>query len=213
MSIALEIRLFIGRQNPGFMFAPLELMHFGSRDAVYQTLVRMKQKKQLQRLSSGFYMVPGVPLPEDDVIVEAKAKVFGKKVYKDASKCAEECGFENTREGPVYSVVGSSSKFWYRGRYIYMRSVAPRKIEIADTKPGDIIRGIWEAGQEKLTPSSLQRALRTAGRKEMEILRTNARRMPLWLWDFLRRDGMYSSTVLNWQLKHTQTGSKKSAQS
>ena len=132
------------------IFSTREVLHFGKRATVDTVLSRLVGAGVLRRLVPGVFVRASSPAkPSIKDIAEVKARAFGKRLVDDHGEFQKALKAKNIREEqPVFRVSGRSSKFLYQKTYIHLKSMAPRKIDLGDSKIAKFVRALWKLGEK-----------------------------------------------------------------
>lgn len=193
LTTALIIRRHINGIQPKQVFSIRDLLPYGSRQAVDQTMYRMVKNGSVFRVARGLYVryFDVTKTPPKDLVAKIKAEGFAKETAQHGKKCASDqsLALENTIE-TIYATTGSTSNFDYRGKTIKFHKLAPRKLVLKDSKIGQFIRAYWALGPkycyDRRTGSTIdfaQLIKQKFNPYEQEELRMARKWMPAWLSD------------------------------
>jgi len=134
------IRRYITLLPEGKIFSTQDVLQFGMRAAVDQALSRLCKREQIRRLARGVFVKEEGSASEysDMEIARVKAESFGRTIATFISPVAnpfsEVAG--NIPNTCTFLVNGHSSKFRIGDKTIYLKSVSPRKLQLASNGVG-----------------------------------------------------------------------------
>lgn len=209
----------IARKAEGELISTRELLCYGKRSTVDQSVGRLIEDEWIIRVARGLFVktvgfdAAATPIPGLEEIVRAKAAAFKKRVVTSAKKIAREWGVEEDEEsnaraerrlaasrlnpivGPIchFSVTGCSSSFaTVHGRAV-LTQVADRKVALGDTFVGVTLRTMWHVGRAALATNDLMyERLAMFGRQDREEMRTRTDILPRWLSKRLGLEQVFS---------------------
>ncbi|MCC7527837.1 MAG: hypothetical protein IT342_04905 [Candidatus Melainabacteria bacterium] len=190
MSTASAIRRYINQLPPRQIFSTREVLHFGSRASVDQSLYRMVSEVSLLRLASGLFVkkYPGMKLPSVEEVAAAKAKAFSKEIFVHGQDAAYELGIEDSpSDKAIFYVQGSSTSSFLshiHGRRVHFKATAARRLYEVNQRVGKVMRALWHLGPDRLDSAVLKKATINLNREEIRALRHSAYRVPWWLARF-----------------------------
>jgi hypothetical protein len=176
--------------NPDELFTTRDLLHYGPRGAIDQTIRRLIKEETIERVSRGVFARSGGKnqfSPYD--IAKLKAESFGRKIMVHAKDVAYK--MQLTEEGNkeiVFATNGSSSSFLFNNIRIYFKKTSPRNMELASSLIGDMIRSLAYMGKETCNKSTIYRLIHEASYKPIKTMaevhdafqKTNSS-APIWL--------------------------------
>lgn len=202
MSTASAIRSYINRLPDRQIFSTREVLHFGSRASVDQTLYRMVSDVKLVRLASGLFRkkIQGIPPPSIEEVAAAKAKAFSKEIFIHGQDAAYELGLEDSpNKKTIFYVQGSASSSFLshiHSRRVHFKATAARRLFEVNKRVGKVMRALWHLGPDRLDSSVLKKATINLNRDEIRALRHSAYRVPWWLARFTNHSVTLSGQVI-----------------
>lgn len=181
-----HIKRHIQALLPGKLFTTRDLLAYGSRAAVDQTLYRLVRCGVIRRLARGVFVlndnsesIPGLP-----EIVATKAAAFGKHIFTSGTDAGRYLGIlPKTTSGIVFYTNGSSSSFRCGAEVVRLKSAHPRMLCRRETLTGLVVRALLHLGRKRCNSSIISTVTAQLGRSEKEELRRFADLMPAWLSD------------------------------
>ncbi len=202
MSTASAIRSYINRLPGSKIFSTREVLHFGSRASVDQSLYRMVSDVKLERLASGLFrkFVTGAPPPSIEEVAAAKAAAFSKEIFVHGQDAAYELGIEDSPNAEtIYYVPGSATSSFLshiHGRRVHFKAAAARRLYEVNKRVGKVMRALWHLGPDRLDSAVLKKATINLNRDEIRALRHSAYRVPWWLARFTNHSVTLSGQVI-----------------
>ncbi len=190
MSTAAYIRAYINRLPSGQIFSTREVLHFGSRASVDQSMYRLVNDAQIFRLAWGLFvkLEYGMKIPSIREIAEAKAKAFSKEIYDHGLDTAHALGIaKKPNNRTTFYVPGSATSSFMslpQGQRVFFKATAARRVFEQNSRIGKVIRALWQLGGDNLNGSVLRKATINLNRDEIRALRHAAFRVPYWLARF-----------------------------
>lgn len=175
------------------IFTTRDMLIYGTRTAVDQTLAKLVKQEVIVRLARGVFTRDGSHIRDLPIyeIARAKAESFGRKIAPYAGNLAFNLGFSAASAGDdVLAIDGSSTSFMCRGTRIYMRKTCQRKMVLTRTETGKLLAALWHAGKDAF--KVCERSLPWFDRKQKEEIRHCATWLPSWL----------AAPFLPWCLSH-----------
>jgi len=193
MSCHGDILNFISALPTDAWFSTQQLLNLGNREAIDQCLYRLVKCGYLTRIAWGvFTLRTSKQIFEPLAVAMFKAKTFKKNVSIHGLDIARRLGLvAENQDQQLYSVHGTSSSFQSIKREISLKSYSPRKIELGDSRIGEIISALWFLGERSCDNSAVQIAVRTLSKNEIIELSQSAHRMPGWLTKKVRLNISY----------------------
>jgi hypothetical protein len=185
--IASTIRRHIIQLDPEKLFTTRELLKYGPRNAIDQTLWRLVKNGSIIRLARGVFVRASRTFtsPSPRAVAEAKAKGFGKEIVTHGAVLVNQLNLDAyPSDKNVFCVNGSSSSFRYGKITIYFRKASKRKIKLGDTRAGHAIRALWHLGKEMVDHYAIMKATREFMRTDRVEARQSAQWQPAWLSDY-----------------------------
>ena len=186
---SLDIHEHIVRLPPTKIFTTRELLPYGTRAAVDQTLYRMVKSGFLTRLAFGVFIRDPSKNPTLKEIATAKLTAYGKRLVTFAEKTLSNLKIRSApslkqdieKTDSTYAIDSHSSSFaTVRGR-VYFRGIGSRKFKLCETRVGQIIYALWHKTSEHCDERDIRLATARFGRKERQQLRLASVFMPTWL--------------------------------
>lgn len=170
------------------VFTTRDMLSYGRRGAVDQTLYRLVKGGFIIRLARGVF-IKNVEHQRDVGVTELariKANAFGKQVMTHAHDCAIKMGLiQKPNEETMFNVTGHTSSFLTRKGRIYLQGVANRRFVLNDRPHGMLMRAFWYmefAGHPVNYGTAI---LRNLNRNERLEMKKKARWIPSWLSDII----------------------------
>jgi hypothetical protein len=202
MSTASAIRRYINRLPYRQIFSTREVLHFGSRASVDQSLYRMVNDVQIFRAASGLFvkLLPGMKPPSIEEVAAAKAKAFSKDIFVHGQDAAHELGIEDSpNEKAIFYVPGSATSSFlshFHDRRVHFKATAARRLYEVNKRVGKVMRALWHLGPDRLDSAVLKKATINLNREEIRALRHAAYRVPWWLARFTNHSVTLSGQVI-----------------
>jgi hypothetical protein len=185
MSATYKIRLFTARLAPGEIFSTSQLLSFGTRWAVDQALCRMVKSGAIHRLARGLFIAEG-PLATLVTAAQAaqrKAAAFGHEIVEHAADAAYRLGIgSNPNASPTFATAAGSSSFLFNETTrVFFRRASAKKRKLSETGMGDVIRSLWQLGENGCGREAVLTAYQFVGRSHRAQMPELAGLMPTWL--------------------------------
>ncbi|HEY9785627.1 MAG TPA: DUF6088 family protein [Candidatus Obscuribacterales bacterium] len=184
-----HIKAHIARLQQGQIFTTRELLSYGKRANVDQVMSRLVKSEVVIRLARGVFIRndDGIELPSVWEVAKAKAAAFAKNIYRAGDDAWVVLGLKNKGQQTTttFATSGRSSRFWYRDSLICFIGMAPRKLALGDSKPGLVLRALWQLNKDGCTWKKFSMAVSTLNRTELKAFRAAAGLMPHWLSDLV----------------------------
>jgi len=188
MSCISDIRDHIAKQSDDALITSRDILKFGFRNAVDQSVYRLIKDEVIQRVARGVFIKFGANIPTPEAIAKCKATAFGKTIVRHGKTIAQACGLwpnecEDFEE--IYQVTGNSSSFAAPNGRIFFSKVCAKTARTGDKPVGQLIRMLCFMG--KIHDHGRTYALLSELRREiLMILLDHAQWMPAWLCDQAR---------------------------
>ncbi len=142
-----EIRSYINKLPADHIFCTRDLLHLSTRANVDQTLFRLVRRGWIKRLARGVFVRDLFFTTTPQTIARVRAGAFGKKVEPHALELLQEVGLAGSFANPTLAFWGRRGGFLFGSqdnleRFFLAESCA-RKMGLAQTKCGSIMRSIW----------------------------------------------------------------------
>jgi hypothetical protein len=184
-----NIIAFVERLPVDSWFATRQVLEFGSREAVDQSLYRLVKCGFLLRIARGvFTLRDDQPKIFEPLAVAAfKASVFDKSIAVQGLDIARKLGLASLASvEPTFCVHGVSSSFQSIATKICLKNFSARKIVLGDSPLGQVIRALWFLGKDRCDVHAVQSAMRMLNDDEIKKLTNSAQLMPGWLTKIVR---------------------------
>lgn len=188
MSCHATIIEYITSLPAGAWFATQQVLNFGSREAIDQTLYRLVKCGYLTRIAWGVFTLRiKEQIYEPLAVAKYKAKIFKKKASIHGLDLAKQLGLTEAETTQLlFCVHGVSSSFQSIKREITLKSLSARKIALEGTRLGETISALWFLGRDKCDEHSVKLATKALNDDELYELTQSAHRMPGWLMKLVR---------------------------
>ena len=204
-----KIRRHINGLQEDSLFTTRDMLAYGKRAAVDQSLARLVKRGVIYRLCRGIFLKrwlsePEMPSPLQ--VAAVKARAFGKKLAQPGWIAAAALGFVSSRdindgeipsnffqtsrqrhgsEDIYFSTDGASSSFLYAGKRVIFKSVSPRKFAFCDSIIGRFVRAVGALGESRVDRKVLGDVMIRMGREDRRGILANADLLPAWLLNHL----------------------------
>ncbi len=174
---------------PGTLFTTRDCLGTGLRHNVDKTLSRLVDEGMLIRVVRGMFVYAETARPSYsiDEIAALKASSFGKKILEHCADAAERIGLKAEKnKQKTYLVNGCTSKFHLVKGWIpiQLRTACEKKMHLAKTKAGTVVRGLWHVGLKvEITREIFIQATSMLKREDCRLIMDSCAWMPLWLSD------------------------------
>jgi hypothetical protein len=188
MTTASLVRRHVASVAYGKIFFTRDCLNYGRRAAVDQILCRLVRHEVITRVARGAFvkLKRGVAIPSLADIALGKAKAFGRKPLLGAYAIARKLiGIGAAEHSNVIATDGATTSFNALDERIYLNCYAPRKLMLADTAHGQVIRLLWKVGRYNITDEMVRDATARLSQIEKAELRRSCHVMPAWLADLL----------------------------
>jgi len=185
---ARTIRQRLEEAPAGAPFTSAELLEFGTRASVDQTLSRLVRAGVIDRIARGVFVKPevsrfvGKVMPEPAKVAAAVAKASRSIVQIHGAEAARRFGLATqTPLQPVFSTSGPSRVVRFGAMEIRLQHAGSGRLALAGRPAGEALAALWYLGKEGVTPSVVQAIRQKLSATEFEALRTC--RKPAWMSD------------------------------
>jgi hypothetical protein len=189
-STASSIEGYIMQHGPGEPFATSELLGYGSRASIDQTLSRMAKQGTLERVTPGVYVQPRVSKYVGKVkltpmqVAGAVARSSGSVLEVHGAEAAREFGLTTqVPVQPIFSTSGRSREIKYGEETIVLRHTSQRRLLFAGRPAGRAFSALLYLGKSEVNAEVLQSVRRRLPEGEFELLASARSKMPAWLSD------------------------------
>ena len=165
------------------IFTTRELLQYGSRGAVDQTLYRLVQAKIIIRLAWGVFVRDDSFNPSLETILRAKAAAWGKIVFEHAQKLLAPLGLADLSEKQksTFAINAHSSSFNTKQGRVYVHGIGTRRVSLCQSEAGKIAYALWHLREYNCTKRHVTIATSSFGRTERQDFRLKSAFMPAWL--------------------------------
>lgn len=187
----MQIKRYALSMEEGALLATREFLPFAERDYIDRATGRLVKTQFFERVANGVFRIhreSNKPVTVHQ-IAEFKAKSFGRIAVSLGSVFTERVREKlkvNELPVEVFATTGHSSSFRFKGKMIYMKGMAKRKIALGETPAGRTMRDLWLLGErefdEKLAVE-VEKELQNHGKNFVHCKHL----MPQWLTDRLRK--------------------------
>jgi len=180
-----QIRRHIQRLPRGSLFTTRDMLGYGSRASVDQTMYRLVKRGEILRLARGVFMVeaPDARLPSPVEVAMVKARSFARTILTHGRDIAQSLGIiADGNAEPTFTIDGRSSSFRYQDQVILLKGASPRKM-LDDGKAARAVRALWHIGRHRCDQRSVMLATASFGRNDRKELQALASLMPAWMND------------------------------
>ena len=181
-----SIMAYTEKLAEGAVICAKELLHFGTRATVDQSLSRLTKRGLLMRVGRGLYTRPvktrfGQRPPAPETVVEAIAEHTGETVTTSGAAAANKLGL--TTQTPVklvYLTSGPSRQIRLGKQEIQMRHAKAWELKAPNSPAGHALRALsWLGPQSSRNKLGLLSSLLNK-QEQLELARLRAS-APLWL--------------------------------
>ncbi|MBP9094266.1 type IV toxin-antitoxin system AbiEi family antitoxin domain-containing protein [bacterium] len=184
-----NIVAFIQRLPQDSWFATRQVLEFGSREAVDQSLYRLVKCGFLLRIARGVFTLSDdrPKVFEPLAVASFKASAFRKSVAVHGLDIAKKLGLVSyTNDDPTFCVHGVSSSFQSVEMKICLQNFSARKTALGDSPLGQVIRALWFLGKDRCDSQAVQAAMAMLNSDEIQELTSSPHLMPGWLTKIVR---------------------------
>lgn len=164
MSTIGKIRSYLASRDREHLLTTRDLLGLGTRSAVDNAVSRLVYREELIRIIPGVFRLPGrtrkVSLHE---LATVKAKSFGRTIIRHAADIAFELDISavNRPENEVwFATSGNTSSFRIGHLTVRFKPTSHRKMTLADTPFGQVVRALCYLGKERVSPQLFLTATR-----------------------------------------------------
>jgi len=185
-----QIRGEFERTAPGTPIPTAQLLRYGTRAAVDQSLTRLVRSGLIQRAARGVYyrpksnrLVGPVPL-EPSALVKALAKSRGESVAIHGAEAARQLGLSTqTPLSPVYLTSGPTRTLRMGKNVIRLQHAPQGELAHAGQPAGTALSALRYLGPDRVTPEVIAKVRSALPESEFRTLREESPAMPSWLSD------------------------------
>lgn len=188
-SVMQHVRRWVMAKPEGEPFAVREVLEFGPRATIDQSLSRLVKEKVLERPARGVYARPKVnkivnrpvPVPVEQV-VQTAARAKGEKIGVHGAEAARRFGL--TTQVPmrrVFTTTGPTRQISVEGQRVRLQHVQPRYMALSGTHAGEALAALLYLGKSEVTAGIAARVCKQLTGEELRTLRKHVADMPAWL--------------------------------
>jgi hypothetical protein len=177
---------FVSLLPIGRIFTTREVLAYGFRAAIDQILSRFVKSGRIRRLARGVFVKdPENKLVFSDFdIAKVKAESFGRRISEHPDNLGIRLGIkEGLEDATIFSIDGRSSRFRIGNRTITLKETSTRRMKMADTRSGQVLRALCHLGNRSVSPFVISKAQRDYNRFDRIDNRNNIQFIPAWLSD------------------------------
>lgn len=193
MNTARTIRERIQMMPSGTIFTPASFAGVGSRASIDQTLMRLAQAGNIQRVGHGIYTASKTSrfglkaMPSPESVAQAIAMTEGATIVIHGAEAARRFGLTTQVPAqPVFYTTGSSRAVRMGNLVIHFQHVAARKLALAGRPAGQALAALWYLGKGEVTPQTFKRIQAKLPPEEFAALEQAKSSMPAWMLDAFR---------------------------
>ena len=196
MSAPSYIRRHINNLVGNEPFSIRDFLIYGDRNTVDQVFHRLLVEGRIVRVARGIYIKDTSPVPSLMEIIAVKSKAFGRTVAVHGSQAGRYLTGK-AQEKLVFATNGATTSFRVGNRVVRLVKTSLRKMQLADTPVGLVIRALWYLGSRACDVKAASLLLEQLSGRDKRLLRLSAAGMPQWMrecfarfvrMDCLRRD-------------------------
>jgi hypothetical protein len=180
------IRRHISFMKEGQIFTTRDCLIYGKRSNVDTALFKCVRAGFIKRLTRGVFTrwTGKSTYPSAMEMAKIKAKAFGKELLIHGADTAAKYNLiAKANKNPTFFVDGSTSRFLYRGTYVYLKKACKKRMHMPDDKAGLAIRALWHLGDRKPQKAIKKLECLLNTRAEKEKIYKGKAWMPAWLGD------------------------------
>ncbi len=181
--------------DPAHVWSSRDFLDLGPRATVDQALSRLVKSGSVIRPARGLYALHrrnerlGIAIsPSFDDVARAIARRNGCRIMPTGATAANRLGLSTQVPAkPVYLSDGRSRKVRVGKANVEFRRISARRLDASSEKNALILSALLHLGKHALDGRTTARIRALLGPGEHETLILDARAMPAWLCDFVRR--------------------------
>jgi hypothetical protein len=192
-SVRSQILRKIKAKPRGWAFSAVDFLVLGSRNAVGQSLTRLRSKGEIRRVSQGIYERPkthpvlGVLPPNVSKVAAAVARQGGVELQASGAAAANALGLSTQVPAkPVYLTSGTSKQIQVGNQIISFQHVNPKRFVMPGTTAGNAFQSILYLGQEANTPELVTILASQLTESEKTKLKNSLGKAPAWAHPTIR---------------------------
>ncbi|HBF34832.1 TPA: hypothetical protein DDW35_09750 [Candidatus Sumerlaeota bacterium] len=186
----------IKSHEPGWVFAPVDFVGFGSRRAVDTALSRLTEANIICRVIPGLYYIPqqhpivGLTAPNIDQVVKAYARKHALRVQTTGAEAANMLGLSDQVPAKVVFLIDGRTRRFRLGKLnVTLRRASTRTMSTAGRISGLIIQALRYVGKTHVTKNTIKRLERGLSATYKRQLLKDAAHAPAWIANILRHLG------------------------
>jgi len=185
-SVMKQVLEYASQMPEGKPLIAKELLHFGSRAAVDQSLSRLARGGQLLRAGRGVYVKPvesrfGTRAPMSMKVVEELAAKRGETIVPHGAAAANALGLTTqvpTRE--VFLTSGPTRRLKLGSQIVELRHAPNWQLTLPGQGAGNVIRALAWMGQGKTT-EAIRKLKSTLPANELAVIASTRAQLPSWM--------------------------------
>lgn len=194
MKTTQTIRNRIQSMPPGQLFTPANFAGVGTRASIDQTLMRLTQAGNIERVGHGLYMtqknsrfgLKAMPSPES--IAKAIASAEGATIEIHGAEAARRFSLTTQMPTqPVFNTTGSTRAVQIGNLVIHFHHVAARKLVLAGRPAGQALAALWYLGKNEVTLETFKNIRAKLPQEEFDVLAQTKYAMPSWMLEAFRQ--------------------------
>jgi len=192
MYTASFIRKHIFNLPQGTPFSTRDMLAYGVRSAVDQTLYLLVKDGTIRRLARGLFVRDPRYKKKFTAfdIARLKAKAFGRRIAMYDFGWSNFVKTDGHRANLTQIWTNSrSSKFWSAVGQIELKECAQRKMHMLQTKAGQRMKALWQLGKKEVDLYVIDRITADFLSSDRHDRKVVSRWMPAWLNNQFIRDG------------------------
>lgn len=179
------IRRFIFKLPLNRIFTTREVLVYGTRSTVDQSLGRLVNKGYIVRLTRGVFIREGSKQPTPFEVAKAKCLAYCKQISKHGAAIAAELNLiEIKNQEATFTTTGRSSAFWFGNIRIIIKGISHRKMLLNQNKIGKPMAALWYLGKQLCELKQIRAATRNYDRGDRQESRLLSPIVPGWLDKF-----------------------------
>lgn len=195
---AARIVSFINSLPAGRLFTTRDLVRFGPRTAVDQTVFRLVRSGFITRIARGIFVRTDdeIRVYSIEEIARVKAESFGRALSTHPGSTARELDLQRqtNKSEIVFAMNSHSSSFKVGGVVVCLKLVCQRRFRLALSKFGRTLSALWYQARTFCTSEIVERSLSNFSDYEKCQHVSLSDSIPAWLNDML-------GAVLKWKME------------
>ena len=199
MSTANLIRKHIEDLTPEELFTTRDLLCYGLRSTVDNTLSSMVKAGKITRVARGVFARSERTKPVTVLeVATIKARSFGRQIITHAADIAGRLGLlKRPSSGHYFATDGKTSSFRFGSVIIHFKGTSRRKMFLGDNPPGQAIRTLCHLGKDSLSAHVIAVVAKSLKHSERADIVRLCAFMPSWLYRALYAWFKSSQRVVN----------------